>query len=444
MRLLTQGAIAGAAGGLVFGATMAVYGMLPTVASIVRTDSAIAGFALHMLFAVVIGVGFGLFVANQRELVVWGLLYGAFWWFLGPLTLLPLFLGHPVTWDLASARAAVPSLIGHLCYGITIALTVTFLRGGTPAPRPSPATFIRGGLAGAVAGFASLLPDGLLIGLAAGLLYPALFRRRENTGPALVRGSVYGALWWVFFGLTAEPLLLDVKLDWAQPPVDQLPGYILLGALAAVGHTWLGSLSRALFVDDVRMSPVESPGTRAGRALGYGAIAGLAGGALFTVVMVVVGVLPTIALMVGSRNPIVGLVVHLIISQIIGVSYAVLFRRQSHDLISGLGWGTCYGFFWWVLGNLTLLPVLTGQPVEWSPAALTAGLPSLAGHLAFGAALGVVYQRLEARTNPWWQTRNSTEQARVDARLAQTLGSAPALWTLTVLLACTVPVLIPQ
>ncbi|SMD22815.1 hypothetical protein [Kibdelosporangium aridum] len=443
MNAAARGAIAGVAGGLVFGVSMAVYGMLPTVASIVRTDSAVVGFAVHMVFAVIIGAGFGLIVSRQRELVLWGLLYGAFWWFLGPLTLLPLFRGEPVSWDLSSARALLPSLIGHLCYGMAVALVYMVLRGDQPSTRPPATALVRGGLAGVIAGMLSHLGWGWLIGLAAGLLYPYLFRDRENTGPALVRGAVYGFLWWVLFGLTAEPLLLNVKLDWARPPVDQLPGYLLLGGLTAVLYTWLGSVARGLFVDDVRMFPVESPGARGFRAVGYGAVAGLVGGALFTVVMVVVGVLPLVASMVGSSEPVVGLIVHLVISQIIGASYAVLFRRQSFDAVSGIGWGLCYGFFWWILGNLTLLPVFTGSPVRWDPAALAAGFPSLAGHLAYGAALGAVYYWLESRTNPWWMTRNAAEQARVQGRRQQSLGSAPALWTLTVFIALTVPVLIP-
>ncbi|TDV49953.1 hypothetical protein [Actinophytocola oryzae] len=443
MKELYRGAIAGFFGGLVFGAAMAVYGTLPTVAGIVRTDSAVVGFAVHMVFAVIIGAGFGLIAARQRQLVLWGLLYGASWWFLGPLTLLPLLRGELVNWDLSTARALVPSLIGHLCYGMAVAFAYLVLRGDQIPARPAGKVVLRGGVAGAIAGILCLLGSGFLIGVAAGLLYPYLFRTRENTGPALVRGTVYGFMWWVLFALTAEPLLLDVELDWARPPIDQLPGYVLLGSLTAVLYTWLGALARRLFVDDVRQFTVESPGTRGLRAVGYGAAAGLVGGALFTVVMVVVGVLPTVASMVGSSDPVVGLVVHLVISQIIGVSYAVLFRRQSFSVASGIGWGVCYGLFWWVLGNLTLLPAFTGNPVRWDPAALSAGFPSLAGHLAYGAALGAVYYWLETRTNPWWMTRNAVEEARLEGRRAQYLGSAPALWTLTVFIAISVPVLIP-
>jgi uncharacterized membrane protein YagU involved in acid resistance len=439
---VVRGAAAGFAGGLAFGASMAFHGMLPTVASIVAARSPVVGFVVHMVFAVVIGAGFGLIADRQRQIVSWGLLYGAFWWFLGPLTLLPLFRGGPVTWTLNAAQDLLPSLFGHLCYGMAVALVYLLLRGDQPSSWPRPAVLVRGAVAGVLAGWFSLHGAGLLLGAAAGILYPLLFPARESSGPALVRGSSYGFLWWVFFRLTVEPLLLHGKLDWAHPPVGEFPGYVLLGALTAVLYTWLDALARGLFVDDVRMFPVEAPGTRAFRAIRSGALAGLVGGVLFTAVMVAVGALPTVARMVGSANPVVGLIVHLVIAQIIGVSYAVLFRRKSFDVVSGAGWGLCYGFFWWVLGNLTLLPWFTGSPVRWDAAALSAGLPSLVGHLAYGAALGAVYFGLEARTNPWWMTRNDAEKARVEARQEQTLSSAPALWTLTVFVALTVPVLV--
>lgn len=443
-RQVIRGAVGGVAGGAVFGASMAVYGALPTVASIVRTSSAGVGFAVHLVFAVIIGAGFGALAGRQRQLVSWGLLYGAFWWFLGALTLLPLFRGRPVTWSLDAARESLPSLLGHLCYGATVAVVCLFLRRDRPGPWPRPSEIVCGAVAGALAGLVGLQVFGLLIGVVAGLVYPLLFRLHEGSGPALVRGVVYGFLWWIFFQLTVESLLTLGRLDWARPPVDRLPGYLLLGALTAVAYTWLRSASRGLFADDVRMFPVEAPGTRAFRAVRAGAVAGLFGGALFTGVMVAVGALPTVASMVGSTAPVVGLIVHLAIASIIGVSYAVLFRRKSFDPISGAGWGLCYGFFWWVLGNLTLLPLFTGQPVRWDTAALSAGMPSLVGHLAYGAALGVVYFYLEARTNPWWMTRNELEKSLVKARQEQIAGSAPALWSLTAIVAVSMPVLIAR
>jgi len=217
------GAAAGVVGGLVFGAAMASVGTLPTVASIVRTDSVVVGFALHLAIAAAIGAGFGLFVAHQQaragESLVWGLLYGGFWWFVGPLTMLPLLVGHPVAWDLAGARALFPSLIGHLFYGGTTALVFLALRVGRGAASlPRAATVTRALLSGVIA--ASVLYLGLdvmggtalgwlvAVGPLSGLGYLLLFgARREGAGPALVRGTVYGFLCWIVAELTVPPLV---------------------------------------------------------------------------------------------------------------------------------------------------------------------------------------------------------------------------------------------
>lgn len=456
------GAVAGVAGGLVFGAAMAALGTLATVASIVRTGSTVVGFVLHLAIAAALGAGFGLLVAQQRaragDAVFWGLIYGGFWWFLGPLTVLPLLIGQPVAWDLPGAQALLPSLVGHLFYGAATALVFVGLRrdAGTTTAPPFPAA-VRGLVAGvAVASVLYLGLDvmtgttaGWIIGVGAlaGLGYPLLLGvHREGAGPALVRGTAYGFLCWIVAGLTLPPLLRDGRLDWSREAAlaaaDRLPPYLLLGAGVAVVFGGLGGLGRWLFVDDVRMLRVESPGSRGLRATGYGALAGLAGGLLFTLVIVLVDALPTVAGIVGMASPTVGLIVHLVIAQLIGVTYAVLFRRRSFDLASGIGWGVSYGFAWWVLGALTLLPVLTGGTPLWSAAGMAASFPSLVGHLAYGAALGVVYYRLEDRTNPWWFTRNQIESERVAVQRETTLGSAPALWGFIVLVALIIPLVI--
>jgi uncharacterized membrane protein YagU involved in acid resistance len=454
--------MAGFIGGLVFGASMAVFGTLSTVASIVHTTSVVAGFAVHMIFAIVIGAGFGVFAVRQRirigEMMFWGLIYGAFWWFLGPQTLLPLFRGLPVAWDLAGARTLLPSLIGHLIYGLVVAVVFVLLRRDVAAAPSDPLAgpMTRGAVAGALAALlvravagtaAGGLGSALVVGVVAGTAYPVLFTpQRELTGPALARGTAYGFVLWVVIGLTARPLALTGKLGWspssATEAVDQLPGYLLLGGVLAVLFTWLGAAARRLFVDDVRALTPEPPGQRGLLATGYGALAGLVGGLVFSVVMVSVGALPRVAEMVGSDASSVGLLLHLLISLVLGVSYAVVFRRSAFDVLSGVGWGAGYGFFWWVLGDLTLLPLFDGQPVRWDGPTIAAQFPSLVGHLAYGAALGAVYYWLERRTNPWWMTRNEAEAARATMRRDQTLGAAPALWVLVVLIALTLPVLI--
>lgn len=456
------GAIGGFVGGLVFGASMAVFGQLPTVASIVHTDSLAAGFLVHMVFAVVIGAGFGVFAVRQRirvgETMFWGLIYGAFWWFLGPQTLLPLFRGLPVAWTLAGARALLPSLIGHLVYGLVVAVVFVLIRRdhAAAASEALVGPTVRGAVAGVLAallvhalagGASGGLGSGVVVGVVAGAAYPLLFTPQpEGTGPALARGSVYGFVVWLVGDLTALPLARHGMLAWsassAGARVAQLPGCVLLGGLLAGWFTWFGSAGRRLFTDDVRALPLEPPGQRGLRATGYGILAGVVGGLLFTVVMVGVGALPRVAEMVGSHAPAVGLTLHLLISAAIGISYAVVFRRTAFDVLSGIGWGVSYGFFWWVLGDLTLLPAFDGVAVHWDAATIASQFPSLVGHFAYGAALGAVYYWLETRTNPWWLTRNLAEADRASTRRTHTLGAAPALWVLTIVIALTLPVLV--
>jgi uncharacterized membrane protein YagU involved in acid resistance len=460
-RAAIAGGLAGVAGGVVFGAAMAVFGTLPTIASILRTDSAVVGFILHMLIAVIIGAVFGLLVIRfrirVRDMLFWGLVYGAVWWFLGPQTLLPLLQGMPVDWSAAHAETLLPSLVGHLFYGATVAgVFVLLQRGGRTTGRvPAVGAVVRGAVAGtACAALLTRVPNfqvgswaWLLTGLVVGVLYPLIFTGRpEPTGPALARGTVYGFAAWVVVELTLQPLVRDGSLGWSRTDAasvaGRLPGYLLLGAGTAVVFTWLGLWLRGLFLDDVRKIEVEPPGARGPRATAYGVLAGIVGGLLFTVVMVLVGALPTVARIVGGEGTSVGLVVHLVISALIGVTYAVLFRRQSFDVLSGIGWGVSYGFFWWVLGDLTLLPLLSGGTLSWDTATLAAQFPSLVGHLAYGTGLGAVYYWLEAGIDPWWMTRSDIEASRVTARREQVLSAAPAVWVLTVLVAVTLPILL--
>ena len=133
----------------------------------------------------------------------------------------------------------------------------------------------------------------------------------------------------------------------------------------------------------------------------HGIYAGLGGGLVFGVLMGMMGMLPMIGNMVGIPSATVGFLVHLVISATIGGSFAVLLDWTGRATRAGVRAGLAYGFTWWVLGPLTLTPLFMGMGlgVNWNVSAITQALPSLMGHLVFGAILGVSYQWLESRTS---------------------------------------------
>ncbi len=129
-----------------------------------------------------------------------------------------------------------------------------------------------------------------------------------------------------------------------------------------------------------------------------GAFAGLLGGVVFGVWMAEKGVLVALASMAGGSSPLLGLVMHLVNSMAIGASFGVLFFRLAVGLIPSLLWGLVYGFIWWFLGPLTLMPLTMGMGLQWTAAAIAGTIPSLIWHLVFGGVLGVSYEALRRQS----------------------------------------------
>src|SRR4029453_8413932 len=104
-----------------------------------------------------------------------------------------------------------------------------------------------------------------------------------------------------------------------------------------------------------------------------------------------------------------------------------------------IGWGICWGFLWWFLGALTLLPIWTGGTPQWTAAAAAAAFPSLIGHICYGAALGAVFYTLEARYSPWWMRADvpSTVREQLSRHRSQLAGSAPGAWASVTLIMVT-------
>jgi uncharacterized membrane protein YagU involved in acid resistance len=136
-----HGVYGGLAGGLIFGVMMGMMGMLPMIAKMAGSSSPAFGFGVHLIISAIIGAIFAVLAAGRlRTLgatVAAGLVYGLAWWFLGPLTLMPLMMGMgvAVNWTGAATIAAMPSLAGHLVYGGILGGVYAWLERSVAVPR---------------------------------------------------------------------------------------------------------------------------------------------------------------------------------------------------------------------------------------------------------------------------------------------------------------------
>jgi hypothetical protein len=82
---------------------------------------------------------------------------------------------------------------------------------------------------------------------------------------------------------------------------------------------------------------------------------------------------------------------------LIGGLFAWLHRGETPDIGSAALRGALYGFGWWLLASLVLVPGLLGHP-PFSPSAVEMmrhpALPLLAGHLVYGVTLGSLFSRI--------------------------------------------------
>ena len=464
---LLAGAIAGVLGG-------SVSGLLAAPAT---------GWSVHVLMSGVLGLlfglGFGLRVRTAGSALMWGQAYGILWWLVGPLTLLPLVDGRGLQWTVPAIQGSFPQLLAHMVgFGAVLGLTMYGVGRLLPfipaAANPSPTeprvpelvpplvqALVVGGVGGLLgawvflwgietAGFFPLVAGmvgmrsptagGLLhylIGLVIAMTFALLFYRNVGgAGSALIWGMGYGVLWWILGPLTLLPLFTHNPIHWtveaARANFSSLVAHLLYGAVVGWVYALVNRLWMILFVDSDPLSRTrEGAGTRSVRGLLIGQAGGILGGILFTFVMYGVGALPSVASLVGSRSPFVGVLVHFAISILVGSSFGLLFQRQAYSPGAGMSWGVSYGVLWWLLGALTLFPALLRQPVDWSLAAVSANYASLIGHMFYGIGLGLLLQLLVSRY----------DSARQPDRQRDT-GTPEALWASTVLVMVILPLVL--
>jgi uncharacterized membrane protein YagU involved in acid resistance len=124
---IAMGAVAGVAGGVVFGALMQAMGMMGMIAGLVGSESAAVGWGVHLVNSVVIGAIFGIVasrLSGAGPLAGAGAAYGVAWWVVGALLIMPLWLGMPA---FQIGEPQLFSLMGHVIFGVVTGLTFSAL-----------------------------------------------------------------------------------------------------------------------------------------------------------------------------------------------------------------------------------------------------------------------------------------------------------------------------
>lgn len=120
------GIAGGLAGGLLFGVMMQAMGVIPMIGGLVGQETVAVGWVVHLLISAFLGALYGLTAGALRHdwarAAGYGLLYGAVWWVLGPLLIMPLWMGMPV---FEVGEPQVMSLVGHLLFGLVTGLVFT-------------------------------------------------------------------------------------------------------------------------------------------------------------------------------------------------------------------------------------------------------------------------------------------------------------------------------
>jgi len=124
-----------------------------------------------------------------------------------------------------------------------------------------------------------------------------------------------------------------------------------------------------------------------------GGIAGLIGGLVFTWAMQAQGLRAAVAGLLGLTTT-ASAALDLVVSVVIGATFGAIFRYQPLGYAPMLSSGVLYGLLWWILGPLTLVPALAGRGPTWTIQEANALLPSLVGHVLYGALTGLSYYAL--------------------------------------------------
>ncbi len=151
------------------------------------------------------------------------------------------------------------------------------------------------------------------------------------------------------------------------------------------------------------------------RSAAIGAVIGGGVGVLLSL-LPAAGVLDGAALL-PVDNRVLQAVLHVVVAAGLGAAANTLFRRDAGSAAPTSG-GLLLGLLWWMLGPLTLTPLLDGRGPTWSMADAADTFPSLVTALLVGGASGALTNALGPRIGqlPWaprGASRPETEPTRV-------------------------------
>ena len=435
------------------------------------------GFMFGALLGLLFWWGFGKRASSPGAGLIWGLGFAALVWLLIPAGLGPLLNGtqRPMSM-LLDSRSRFPELVAYLVLlgmplGLTLGINGAIRSRGLKPEFHWGRAVVVGGFAGVLSGlvFSRWMYEGEFYPLLAGL--PQLNAQFEMVAlhfmVALLIGSSFGLLFqtdvrglgssmgwglgfsifcWFFGPLTLFPLLSGIGVDWSADQgtalFGSLVGHIIYGLILGVIYAGTDRAWLKLFIqsDPLNREP-EGPGVNTLRSLGWGALAGLAGGTAASPVLLATGVLPKVAGFGSGFPGLKGFVIHLTVSALIGMMYGLLFRNEGSSLSVGVPWGCVFGMIWWYVGPMTVVPLILTGVADWRASAASALLPSLIGHLLYGAVTATVFLLLERRYERWLllDPRNSAREQR---RTRPVGTPAPALWFFALAMGLLLPVLL--
>jgi uncharacterized membrane protein YagU involved in acid resistance len=447
-----------------------------TLQGIILARSLTQSILCGLLFGTIFGLLFAKRATSPGAGLIWGLAFALLLWIVFPAGILPLLaLGSHSMF--ADAREQFSELVAILlCLGMPVGLAL-----GSWGELHSTATAVKfnwrraiiaGGFAGVLGGliFGRWVSSGdyfpLLAGygpfntsrmtiivlhfavaLLIGITFGLLFQRDVNGyGSCMGWGLGYAILWWFLGQLTLLPIAAHRQLDWsadqASAVFGSLVGHILYGLILGVAYATFDRVWLRLFIQsDPLNREVGGAGVNILRSLSWGATAGLFGGIVASPVLLATHALPKIAGLDVTLSGFRGLTFHLLVSVAIGMTFGLLFRNEASSLGLGIAWGWLFGLIWWFVGPMTLLPLLLTGACDWSTNAASALLPSLMGHLIYGAATAFVFFLLQRRYTKWLLL--DPRIAAREARKERPVGTpAPALWLFALALGVLLPILL--